>query len=89
MCQKNTQTDSFNEACPLMIPAEPANRIDDLIHLPQRHAIHLLVELVEICTDLLIVVGIVFIVALVEQGQDRFAVPEVGGIRFDMRFQFL
>ena len=89
MRQENTQTDSFDEASPLMIAAESANRIDDLIHLPQRHAIHLLVELMEVRSYLLIVVGIVFVVALVEHGQDRFAVSEAGWIRFDMRLQAL
>ena len=70
-----------------MIAAESANRVDDLIHFPQRHAIHLLVELMEVRSYPLIVVGIVFVVALVEHGQDRFAVPKVGWISFDMRFQ--
>ena len=72
-----------------MIPAKLADRIDDLIHLTKRHSVHLLVEFMEICPDLLIIVGIVFVVVFVEHCQDRFPVPEIGWICFDMRFQFL
>ena len=70
-----------------MIPAEFAHRVDDLVHLSQGHPVHLLVELMEVRSYLLIVVGIVFVVALVEHGQDRFAVSEVRWICFDMSFQ--
>ena len=35
-----------------MIPAKLANRIYNFIYLPQRHPIHLLVELVEITFSL-------------------------------------
>ena len=89
MCQENTQADPLNEPCPLMISAELTDRIYNVVHLSQRHAVHLLVEFMEMCPYLLIVVGIVFVVALVEHSQNRFTVPEVGWIRFDMCFQFL
>ena len=66
-CRKPyTNLDSFYKPCLLMIPAELANRVNDLIHLPQGHSIHLLVKLVEVRTDLFIVVWIVFVVAFVE-----------------------
>ena len=45
--------------------------------------------LAEICANLLIIVWIILVVALVEHGQDRFSVPEVGWICFDMCFQSL
>ena len=43
-----------------MIPAELTDRIDDVIHLPQGHSVHLLVELIEVRLYLLVVIGIVF-----------------------------
>ena len=43
-----------------MIPAELTDRINDVVHLPQGHPIHLLVELIEIRFDLFIVIGIMF-----------------------------
>ena len=38
---------------------------DGVTYLPQRHAVHLLVELFEICLYLLVVVGIVFVEAFI------------------------
>ena len=67
-----------------MIPAQLADGIDDLIHLSQRHPIHLLVQLIEICFDLFIVIGIMFVVALVEHGQDGLAISEVRWMGFDI-----
>ena len=89
MRQKNTQTDSFDESSLLMIPAELTDRVDDPIHLLERHSIHLLVEFIEVCANLLIIIGIVFIVALVEHGQDRISVTEVWRIFCDVGSQFL
>jgi len=53
-----------------MIPAEFAYGINDLIHLPELHPVHLLVELIEVRTDLLVVIGVVFVVAFVEHLQN-------------------
>jgi len=41
-----------------MIPAEIAHQVNDLTHLPEQHSVHLLVELIEVLTDLLIVIDI-------------------------------
>lgn len=35
-----------------MVTAEGADRIHDLIHLPQRHTVHQFIQLVEILIDL-------------------------------------
>ena len=70
-----------------MIPAEFADRIDDVIHLPERHSVHLLVELMEVRTDLFVIVGIVFVVAFVEHGQDGVAVPKVWWMLCNVPFQ--
>ena len=72
-----------------MVAAESAYRIDDLVHLPQRHTVHLLVEIIEIRSYQFLVIWIDFVVAFVEHGLDRFPVHEIGWICFDMRFQFL
>ena len=69
-----------------MIPAKLADRIDDLIHPPQRYSVHLLVEFVEVRTDLLVVVGIVFIVALIEHDQDGLSIAKVWWMGFNVRF---
>ena len=34
LCQENTNANSLNKSSFLMIPAEFANRVDNLIHLP-------------------------------------------------------
>ena len=66
-CRKPyTNLDSFYKPCLLMIPAEFTNWVDDLIHLPQGHSVHLLVKLIEGRADLFIVVWIVFVVAFLE-----------------------
>ena len=45
--QQDTNLDSLDEAGSLVIPAEPAHWIDDSIHIPQLHPVHLAVELIE------------------------------------------
>ena len=69
-----------------MIPAELADRVSNAIHLPERHSIHLLVELVEVRLYLLVIVGIVLVVALVEHSQDGLSIPEVRRMDIDVRF---
>ena len=75
--QSHTNLDSLNKTCPLMIPAELADRVYDFVHLPERHSIHLLVELVEIRTNLLVVIGIVFVVTFVEHSQNGLSIAKV------------
>ena len=38
--QQNVDLDSLDKSRPLVIPAESAHWVDDLIHLPQLHAVH-------------------------------------------------
>lgn len=70
-----------------MLPAEFTDWVNDLIYFPERHAIHLPVEFVEVRTDLFVVIEIVFIVALVEHGEDRLAIAVVWWIGFYVGFQ--
>ena len=42
----------MDKASSFVIPAEGTDGIDDLIHLPQLHTVHCLVELIEILLDL-------------------------------------
>ena len=53
-----------------MIPTELTDWVDNPIHLPERHSIHLLVELVEVRTDLFVVIGAVFVVTFVQHSQN-------------------
>ena len=70
-CRKPyTNLDSLYKPCLLMIPAEFTNWVDDLIHLPQGHSVHLLVELVEVRFYLLVVVWAVFIMALIAEASE-------------------
>lgn len=71
-----------------MIPAEFTDRVDDLIHLPEGHSVHLLVEGIKIRFDLF-VVWVVFAVAFVEHGQDRFAVTKVWRVLYNVFSQCL
>ena len=40
-----------------MITAEGTDRIDNLIHLPEGHAVHLLGQHIEVCFNLLVAIG--------------------------------
>jgi hypothetical protein len=84
--QKNSDADSIDETRTLVIPAEFADWIDDLIHFPQGHSVHLLVEFIEVCLDLFVVIRIDFAVAFVEHGQDGVGIAEVEWMGFDVRF---
>ena len=70
-----------------MITAEGTDWVDDLIHLPQGHTVHLMIKLIEVCTDLLVVIGTVFVVAFVEHGQNRLAITVAGRVLLDVCFQ--
>ena len=70
-----------------MIPAEFADWVYDFIHLLQGHTVHLLIELIEVCLYLLIIVGIMFVVALVEHVQDRLTIPEIRWMLCNIGFQ--
>ena len=70
-----------------MIPAEFTDWVDNLIHLPERHSVHLLVELIEVRAVLFVIVGIVFVVALVKHGEDRLTITEIRRLGFDIGFQ--
>ena len=70
-----------------MIMAEFTDWIDNLIHLPQGHSVHLLVELVEVRLYLLIVIGIIFVIAFVEHGQDGLSIAKVRGMHLNIGFQ--
>ena len=60
-----------------MIPAEGTYGVDDPVHVPQLHAVHLPVEFVKVFLDRAIVHPVGFSVSFVEQCQYRVAVPEI------------
>lgn len=63
-----------------MITAELTDRIDDLIHLPEWHAIHLTVQFFEVRLYLLVVVRIILIETFIQKFQDRIRIPIIGWI---------
>ena len=72
-----------------MIPAEPAYRVDDPIHLPQLHAVHQAIEFIEVLIYLLVIIWIAFIMAFVKYGQHRLTIPIIGWLRLDISLRFL
>ena len=56
---------ALKKTCFFVIPAELADRIDNLIHLPQFHAVHQPVKLSEIFFDLNIIQAVTLTVSLV------------------------
>ena len=63
-CQTHLKQHTVEEAVAFMVTAEDADRIYDPIHLPERHAVHQFVKLVEILFDLVIIHQIDFAVGL-------------------------
>jgi len=57
-----------------MLPAEGADHINDPIHLPEGHIMHLLVQIGKGCFDFSIVQPVAFTVPVVQHIQDRVAV---------------
>jgi len=57
-----------------MLPAEGADYINDPIHLPEGHPVHLLVQIGKGSFDLSIIQPVAFAVSIVQHIQDRVAV---------------
>jgi len=70
-----------------MITAEGADGIDHLVHFPQWHAIHLLVQRIEVCFDLVVVIRVPFIMTVVQHFQDGVRFAKVWRIPLNMLFQ--
>ena len=70
LCQPDADLHTVDEAGAFVVTAEGADRIDDLIHLPERHAVHQLIQLMEIPLDFVIVHQIDFVVSFVKHGED-------------------
>lgn len=69
-CQPHSDLHAVDEAGAFMVTAEGADWIHDLIHLPEWHAIHQLVQFMEVLLDLVIVHQIDFVVGFVEHIQN-------------------
>ena len=55
----------LNESSLFVIPAELTDRVNNFVYLPERHSIHLLVQLVEVRTDLFVIIRTVFVVTFI------------------------
>ena len=51
LCQPHSDLHTVDEAGAFVVTTEGADWIHDLIHLPERHAIHQLVQLMEVPLD--------------------------------------
>ena len=76
----DSHLDALYKPSPFMIPAEGADGVDDPVHLAQLHAVHPLVQFVEVRLDLGTVHGVDFVVGFIEQSQGGRTVAEVGRI---------
>ena len=57
-CQPHSDLHAVDEAGAFVVTAEGADRIHDLIHLPQWHAIHRFVQLLECVQECLVEFGV-------------------------------
>ena len=71
LCQPDADLYTVDEAVAFVVTAEGADRIYDLIHLPERHAVHQLIQLMEILLDFVIIHQIDFVVGFIEHTQNR------------------
>ena len=70
LCQPHPDLHAVDEAGAFVVAAEGADRIHDFVHLPERHAIHQLIQFMEILLDLVIIHQIDFVVGFVEHVQN-------------------
>ena len=75
--------------CPLVFPAKSTDCIDDLIHLLQALAVHLVVEFIKAVFDGAVIQSVGFCVALVEHGECGISVTKVWRVAFQVGFQQL
>ena len=66
LCQPDADLHTVDEAGAFVVTAEGADWIHDLIHLPERHAVHQLVQLVEILLDFVVIHQIDFVVGFMD-----------------------
>ena len=89
LSQADTDPDALHEARPLVVTAEGTERIQDGIHLPEGHAVHGLVEGMEVRLGLCVVHVVDLVVGFVETSQDGITVAEVWRILCDKGSQLL
>ena len=75
--QMDPDLNPLHKSCLLVISTEGTNRIDDLIHLLQGFAVHMLVELLKVGFDLLILEAAILVVAIVQHLQDALGIVGV------------
>ena len=72
-----------------MVPAEGADGIQNVVHLPQVHAVHVAVKLIEARLDPVIVQAVAFAVGFVQQGKHSVAAAEVRLVGSDVLLQYI
>ena len=73
----------------LMVTAELADRVDDPVHLPKRHAVHQFIEFVKVSPDGIVIQTIQFAVGFIQECQDGVTVPKVWWVGLDSGFHLL
>lgn len=78
---------TLDESGALVVAAERANGADDFVHLLQCHAMHSLIECLEVSPDLLGVHSVEFVLDLVQQTQWAVTIAEIGLLCTDVLVQ--
>lgn len=68
---------TVNKSSPLVIPEDGTDRIENLIHLPQVHAVHRPVQFAEVFLNSVVVHSVDLAVGFVEKLQNGFAAVKV------------
>ena len=87
--KQKAEFDTLDKPSPLMIPAKRTDRINDPIHLPQIHAVHLSVQFFKVRFGLGIIQSVILAICLIQQRQHRVPIPKIGHIPRNMLFQHL
>ena len=88
-CQCNSNFHALHKSSALMIPAEGTDRVNDPIHILQFHAVHGLVQGIEVGLYLPVVHRIHLGVGFVKKGQDRITAAEVWRIVCQAGFELV
>ena len=81
LSQMDPDLNSLHKTCFFVIPTQGTNRIDDLIHLLQGFAVHMLIEFPKVCLDLLVLEAAIFVISIVQHLQDALGVIGVLGLQ--------
>ena len=78
--QQHSDLHPMYKSRPLMLPAEKAHWVYDLVHLLQRYPVHQLVQLMKTILDLSVRHGVTLAVGFIEKVQNGIRDPQIRGM---------